>query len=368
MNNIEEVFDLAKLDMFAKRQNAFICSVFCSLKHVFDPSVETACTDGIVLKINPQWFTERVRPMRVTVLVHETWHVVLKHPLRRGDRDPKIWNYACDYWINNMMDDAGYVFEMGLINHDYDGMSVPEIYDILMQQASQLPPNPMDGDIAPAPSTEEEKQKVETLIDSMLIKASMAAKMSGQAGSIPGEVDLYLEELLNPKLPWNVILRDYVNEITKNDYSWSKFNRRYLPDFYLPSLNDNGLDHILFYTDLSGSVTDEQVRVYISEIYAIWEQLKPKRITLCTFDTAIRNEYEIEDGFDLSTLKFTGRGGTSLYPVMAHAKEHKPNLIVVFSDLDCTPMTEVPNHEVIWVCLDNPQGKVNFGKLIHVKS
>jgi predicted metal-dependent peptidase len=365
--DITKALDLAKVDLFARKQNVFICSIFCSLQLKISDEVPTACTDGTDIKINPDFFMGLPRPVRVTLLAHETWHVALKHVLRLGGRDPKIWNIACDYYINNMLDDSGYTFDGvdGYLDHQYDGLSAPEIYQKLIQNG-QEPQKSFGQDLVPAPAGTEDA--LDTKIDSMLIRGCIAAQQSNQFGSVPNNIKAYIDELLNPKLPWNDILRNFVNEMTRNDYTWAKPNKRYLPDIYLPSLNSEGLEHIIFYTDISGSVTDAQFGVYISEIHAIKTTLTPKRITVCTFDTEIHDVHELEEGDDITQCNFHGRGGTSLDCVYEHAKKEKPELIVIFSDLDCRPMDEPPAPNVIWVCLDNPGKEVKFGQLIHVNS
>ena len=365
--DLERIYDLAKIDFFAKKGTAFITSVFCSLQHSWCNDIPTADVDGLNLRINPEFFMAQPRQIRVTLLAHETWHVVLKHPTRHEGRDPKIWNYACDFFINNQLDSEGYVIGPGwLVNHDYDGMNVYEIYNELMKIAEQLPPNPMAGDINP-PSADKEEE-VDAQIDNMLIRGVITAKQRGQAGSVPGDIQAYLDELLNPKLPWNYILRDFINEMAKDDYSWKKLNKRFFPDIMLPSLNSESLAHIIFYNDISCSVTDAQFNVYISEMHAIQQMLTPEKMSIVTFDTRIHDEYEVTPDMDIKSLTFTGRGGTSLDCVLAHAKKHKPTIMVVFSDLECAPMKEQPADFVIWVCLDNPSATVPFGQLIHIKS
>lgn len=362
----DKALDIAKVDMFARKQNTFVCSMFCSLELYWKEDIPTAATNGLKMWINPEFFMSLSRPMRVTLLAHETWHVALKHMMRIGARDHMIWNYACDYYINNMLHDAGYPMDLGLLDHQYDGLSAPQIYDRLIQNGQQ-PEKSFGSDLQAAPDGESTEAQ-ETKIDSMLIRSSIAAQQRGQAGSIPSEIRAYLDELLNPKVPWNDILRNYVNEMTRNDYSWKKCNKRFLPEVYLPSLNSEGLEHIIFYTDISGSVSDAQFNVYISEINAIKTNLNPKKITICTFDTQIHDIHELEENGDVRDCDFHGRGGTSLECVYEHALKEKPELIIVFSDLDCYPMREAPVPNVIWVCLDNPGKTVEFGHLIHVAS
>ena len=39
---------------------------------------------------------------RLFVILHELWHVAKLHSIRRESRDPRLWNIACDYHINNL--------------------------------------------------------------------------------------------------------------------------------------------------------------------------------------------------------------------------------------------------------------------------
>src|SRR5688572_8159858 len=60
----------------------------------------TFCTDGVYLWFNPD-FSKDLNDIQLrTVLIHEVIHPMLLHIFRRGDRDPVIWNIACDYHVN----------------------------------------------------------------------------------------------------------------------------------------------------------------------------------------------------------------------------------------------------------------------------
>src|SRR5215469_17871986 len=60
-------------------------------------SIATMATDGVSLLYNPQ-FVETLNAAELAgVLAHEVMHPALQHHTRRGDRDKKGWNIACDY-------------------------------------------------------------------------------------------------------------------------------------------------------------------------------------------------------------------------------------------------------------------------------
>ena len=69
------------------------------------PEIGTAATDGKHLWYAPD-FIDRLDTKQVEfLLAHEVLHVAFEHMLRRGDRDPQGWNVACDYAINQILDD-----------------------------------------------------------------------------------------------------------------------------------------------------------------------------------------------------------------------------------------------------------------------
>ena len=73
----------------------FLASLLCNLELHWDEKIPTACTNGKFLKWNPEWFMELPIKTRTAVMLHELWHVARLHMIRRGQRDPKLWNIAC---------------------------------------------------------------------------------------------------------------------------------------------------------------------------------------------------------------------------------------------------------------------------------
>ena len=70
-------------------------------------SIATMATDGVSLYFNPQ-FVETLSAAEIAgTLAHEVMHPALQHHIRRGGRNPRRWNMACDYAINPMLVDAG---------------------------------------------------------------------------------------------------------------------------------------------------------------------------------------------------------------------------------------------------------------------
>jgi len=379
--------DRTKSHVFRDKNAGFLGALMCYLNFVWDESLPTAATDGINFYWNPNWFLSLVPDARKTVLMHELWHVAFLHMIRLGDRDHLIFNYACDIVINNMLENEGYSFkgiEDCWKDQSYGEQSAEEIYDQLRQKQLHPPcsnpfgntgkgtldpngkpiPGDHQGDMR-QPSAGQTQQAVNNVI-----QAAHSARMSNQAGSIPGEVEKTLKQFLAPIIPWETALHRFFQDLSETDFSWQVRDRRY-SDVYLPGeIEDQGrLEHLVYYLDVSGSVTDAQVIRFNSEVKYIKDTYNPKKLTLVQFDTRITWEKTFleEDPFD--ELVVIGRGGTDLRPVRAHMIEHQPTAAIVFSDLYCEPMERLPTDTpIIWVAIANRSAQVLFGEVIHIKA
>ena len=354
--------------------STFLSTLYCGMRRVIDRSIPTACTNGHTIRFNPDWYCPLSPPMRLTVLAHELWHVAFQHILRVGDRHRRRWNAACDYAINWMLHEHGFQFDrdakgkvIGLLDKRFADMSAEQIYKILDEEKSEIPlPFGEDFEVLDAGADDD----VSTDIVRNIVRAVTMARMSGEAGKLPGDLVTELDRLLNPQLPWEILLRRWLDEFGPFGYDWRRPSRRHAAsELYLPSSGSDGrLSRLLWGFDTSGSMRDSQVRVCVSEMAGAKERLRPRHMTVVNFDTKIQGTWEFGEEDELQRLKFTGRGGTNLQPLWDLATQLKPKAMVVLSDLCCTIPPPIPGVEVLWVCLDNPGRKVDYGHIIHVDS
>jgi predicted metal-dependent peptidase len=362
-------FDRTKSKLFIGSNAAFFGSILCSMEFIWMPEIPTACTDGVFLGWNPYWFLKLPKNTRVTVLMHEIWHVGRLHGLRRGTRDPEYWNYACDIWINNQLEKEKYSFETVedcWKNPYYLGWVEEDIYDDLVK--NQIPPPPGgtwgmgDCDLK-EPNGDTQAKNLNTVV-----KALHTAKASG-AGSLPGDTEIIIRKFLEPVVPWNILLLGFFNDLLDEDYTWARPNRRH-SDIYLPSrfTDDGRLEHLCYYLDVSGSISRQDVIRFNSEVKHIWETFKPLKLTMILFDTEIQKTIQFTEGDLFNEIQVTAGGGTSFICVREHMMETRPTAAIIFTDLDCTPMCpldyDVP---VIWVATRATGRTVPFGKLIHIR-
>lgn len=375
MAEANKALDKAKVTLMTVKNSTFITSILWSLKFSWNSSIPTARTDGLTLEVNPEWFMGLTPGARVGLLAHESWHPALEHPIRGIGFDHRIYNIAADYVINIMLEDAGYELPpQGYVDAKYRNMTTEQVYNIIYSDEKENPssdfnPDIQMGDGGDSPSGGGASELQEQL-DSILVKAALEAEMAGeslQAGNIPSDVLRRIEELTNPKLPWETILLNYANTYAKTEYSFSRPKKKFMPDFYLPALSGTTINHIAGAADSSGSVNDAEFTSFLQQVETILSLAKPNRVTIMDFDTKVKSINHITQPSELWDLKFKGYGGTDLKPVFEEARKLNPDLFIVFSDLHCKPIKKETPFPVIWVVVNNPNAKVNFGHKIDIE-
>ena len=352
----------AKIQLMSRRDTAFFTTILFSLVHLWDNNIPTACTNGKYIKFNTKFFMNLDSEERLFLLIHEALHVAFLHMVRLMNRDPGVWNSAADYVINAMLIERGFKMPTdGLYDPQYSGMSVEAVYNILINKPKQPIPWP---DLEASPDDVDIAQDVQDI----LVRAAIQSKAQGDSiGTIPGEIQIFLDNLLKPKLPWHRILQKWLQAKVKNDYSFRKPNRRYFPQHYLPSMFSESIIDLSIFVDASGSVTDNHFSSFVSETASIFKMMKPETITLGQFDVGIRSVEKIKSINALRNIKFTGRGGTNISPVLNWIDTNKPQVILIFTDGEFRFPKGVtkPKSSVIWIIHNDPAFIAPFGKVIH---
>ena len=356
--------DKAKIRLMSSPDSVFITTVCLSMRHVWSYEVPTAAVDGNTIWFNPDFWIALDKDEQFFLLQHETWHPCFMHMVRRGTRDPRKYNIAGDHVINLMLlARGGKMPKGGLADPQYTGMDTDQIYDLLPDDPQMDCPH--IGDIKEASgSTMEESEKA---LEDLLIRAAIQSKSSSdKPGTIPGIIQIFLDSLLNPKLPWHRILHKYFQARNKSDYTYRKFNRRFFPKYYLPTLDGEALMEVTIAVDASGSVSTADFSQFVAEIADIMRRFKPSKITIITFDYGIRSVDVVTDVQSLMNVKFTGRGGTAIEPVLDWVKDNKPTVLLVFTDGEFRFHKPDPpkKTDVVWLIHGGHKFQAPFGKTI----
>lgn len=317
----------------------------------------TLATDGRFFYYNSEFVNSLSVKQTEFGFGHEVLHNVYEHcglDGRCGSRDPKLFNFACDYAVNQDLMDQKIGEKITqiqiLLDAKYKGMSAEEIYDLLYQNASKLDIDKMlkqmldehlDGEAAdgkgtatgrPTYSEAERKQIRDDVKEAML-----SAAQSCSAGALPDGVKRIIGAMTEPKMNWKELLQQQILSTIKNDYTWMKSSRRsWHMDAILPGQSNAEMIDICISVDLSGSISNAQCSDFFAEIHGIMELYNSFKIHVWTFDTEVYNPAVFtQDNMDeLLTYQPQGGGGTLFEANWEFMKEHniEPKKFIMFTD------------------------------------
>lgn len=349
---VEDKLRYAKVQLMTK--SVFLSTICLRLRHKLSDSIPTAGTNGLNILYNPEFINKLTTEELTGLMAHEVWHVAYQHLIRIGTRDKQLWNVAGDYVINYMLREANFSLpEGGLYDSKYKDMTTEQVYDIIYENADEIPPN-YSGDLLDNGADGESSISDTDLRDkltSIIVQAQTQSMMAKKSqGEIPGEIARMIDDLINPKLNWKQLLDRYVSERTKHDYSWIRPNKRFMPDHYLPSMYSETIGNITIAIDTSGSVSDEELHELLSEVQGIRDTYKPQELVVIDCDYEIHNVFKIDEYTDILSLEFTGGGGTSFEPVFNYCRDNVPNVLIYFTDLYADQIEDNVEYDVLWIC------------------
>lgn len=315
----------------------------------------TACTDGRVIVINQSFLDTLTVPKVVFLLAHEAGHIAMHHALRLRGRNPVLWNTACDYAINHLLVEDGLEFiGEGRLDPEYSG-SAEANYDKLLRNPPQSQEGGIGPDLIDPHLTEVEAQAVAQQVCAVVAQAATMARLQGKLS--PG-LARFVGDLLNAKVPWQDVLREFMLDTIAAEESWARRNRRY--DAYMPSRHSTALDSVGVILDTSGSICGEVLTAMLSEVRAIAEMTCPASMRIMCADTAVVTDQLIEAGQPFE-VEVKGGGGTDMRVPLERMGEHSPDVVILITD-GYTPWPDCePDYPLIVCCttdVDVPVGWV----------
>ena len=323
------------------------------------------------LTINEDFWSGLSELQMLGLLKHELLHIAFGHLTTYFKfSDKRLANVAMDMEINQYIE-ASWLPEGGINIDDYAELNLERkagsryYYDQLKQlqdkknkdgtcgnePMDQLLDNIESGNI-PDHSTWDEFENLteaeQKLIEKQLQKLLSDAKEQTlkKRGNVPGEIEgvIVVEEIVAPKFDWRGFIRRFTGVSTKvfTKKIRRKENRRFSDN---PGLKVKMRQHMLLAIDTSGSVSDDELREFMSEIYHIYKC--GVDITVVQCDTMIKSIEPYTGKFEMAVQ---GRGGTEFDPVLEYfnANLKKYTSLVYFTDGECWTHVR-PKGNVLWV-------------------
>jgi predicted metal-dependent peptidase len=358
------------------------------------------------------------------LIMHEVGHKMLQHLTTWSElheQDPDCANRACDYylnlWLTNDYGGDGWIVmpKGGMLDERFAGMNSKQIYKLLRKEQEQedeeggsdteqgeSEPSDgeqgMDGEGQPSKSKQKDKQQgfdehdwegaqelskqeqeeLAQEIDTALRETELMASKNGTGGS------RVIKDILQSKVRWEDELREILTAMCPGtEYqTWARPNRRFMgqqvevggvmEDVYLPSTYSQTIKEMVIAIDMSGSIGDSLVAVFLGEVAKIATAIKPEAVRVIYWDTSVCSE-EIYKGSDVQDIvkctKPKGGGGTDVNCVTQYMQQFgiKPEVAIVLTDGDLYAGWGTWPCPVVWAIADNPSACPTVGRTVHVE-
>lgn len=338
-------------------------SIFLPLQLVADDSVGMMATDGKVVLYSPSGIQdmynevglEETRFRLFAILLHEGLHVMWKHHIRRGDRDPDGWNIATDYVINYELvrileNDYGYrTLDMirnmnALYDKQYGQMSAEKVFALLRKEKDEdgktkyfkpqggqqsgddgssnggddnqdgedkeLSADSFGGEVLDLPVDEDGgvsqsdidqaiKEEDERITDA-IIQADLIEKANGDGSGVGLMSNARKSAQQNP-ISWTDVISQHLTAFFEGDErSYRRYERRYLAqDIYLPSKKPMESGTLAIGIDISGSVSLEERQIFVKNIQAITDEFPNiQTIKICYINSRVQTLNSDDDLYE----------------------------------------------------------------------
>jgi predicted metal-dependent peptidase len=345
--------------------------------------------------------TEFVKTLSVKKLeflfAHEICHAIFDHFGRCGSRDRQLSNIAQDYAVNQILVDERIGEKITEVQICYDpkyrGMAWEEIYDILYEKAEKISMPELlkqlgdlldehingdqgaggkDGDKGdkqgngPGPISKEDLQKIKDEIKQAMIQSAAA---SG-AGKVPAGIMRMIKDMTEPKISWRQLIRQEIQSIVRNDYSFSRPNRKaWHSGAILPGMKNDTTIDVAIAIDMSGSIGTEDATTFLSEVKGIMDQYEDFTIHLWCFDTEIYNYQKIsqDNSHELLEYEPQGGGGTDFeinFQFMLDNGIEAKKFIMFTDGYPCGTWGPEDQVDTIFICKGNKSAEAPFGQTV----
>lgn len=429
-SRLEELKENARGILAELRRNMIYRYPFCGsvsmsmdLVPTHDIRLPTAATDGTQIYFDIEFLASLKPDERMFVFCHEVWHAIMLHLVRRGGRDPKLFNIATDIEVNQLLRKDGLTPAPHACLPEVYGfapdLSAEEYYELLLKRNKRIGSNGdgssstgagnesgskygslsgqfdvhvYEGDPVSEEASEEledkygklgidpdycpkaERNAVEKIRETAI---SVAQQIERSQGTLPAHILNVVGGLLEPEVAWQELLAKFITRAHLGDSRvWTPPNRRHVyKKLYLQSRRGNKLK-VAIGIDTSGS-TSSDIPKFLAEVDSLVKSFGRYELHYVECDAAVSkyevydesNPLEISQNYDV-----TGGGGTILKPIFEKLEYEQADVdcCVVFTDGYCDNFEaeEAPPYPVMWViCKDgtNDYSNFKFGEVLKLK-
>ena len=319
-----------------------------------DEQIQTAQTDGREIRYNPAFFATLSEGERNYVLMHEVMHILLLHWKRHADRDAGLWNVACDFVVNQILDRMKWDTNRYRIafsrpkegcflddNNQWQRSAEEHYAELLKKNKGRKRLQGYKGELkGRAPGdllctevlSEGDTQLIEQSIR-QLVRETIKRRGTGGSGYFPRELLLMGK---SKRLPWNTLLYEFLQQREDEESSYLTPERKYIHmDLIIPGVGrtEDELEDIWAFVDSSGSISDDELGQFLTQLCRIAGEFHC-RFNIAYWDTEVTDVYRNVRREKIAECKPNHSGGTDINCVYKYiqANRIKPGVMLILTD------------------------------------
>jgi predicted metal-dependent peptidase len=364
----------------------------------------------VTLFINEKFFLQELTTFssRVAVIKHETLHILFKHLFRFDKKkyDSKLFNIAADLVVNQFIGKwklptnaitLSSFQDLDLVKNESVEYYYKQIFDLKKQidknNRTNSSPSEQNNNAEDSFPTESAKtlqeilkngthsdhskwgwaednlksSHAETELDRLIVQAKERTSINDYhllPIEIKDSIGLIIEKR-NPKVNWKRALKIFTSSSRKTRvrFTSKRVSKRYGTR---PGLKIQRNQKIAVAVDTSGSISEDNLKLFFNEIHSIWRNGAEIEVIEC--DSKVQQTYNYKGKFpDI----IHGRGWTDFNPVFDYINRDKSNIYdgcIYLTDGEANAPQIKPKCNVFWVITSD--GKIGshlkFGRVVQM--
>ena len=354
---------LNKYKTYIRINDPFFASLMSNITFEIEDSSSMVMATNCINKIyySPSVLEEWTDANTIFVIRHELCHKAYMHNLAYKDVEyPKLLNCAQDFIINNALMSTAQAEIHPKHKKFYEKLNFKHItFDMLIDaivnkteltQDSKKPNILLDNTLHDLSSVEIynkiiEKLESEDALDSGTIGKVVVGSGFGdiedddspcdksteisQKGDVLAAIEVaksigktsnpiiqHLEEMLEPQVDWKSVVQNWMNRTFEPDVSIQ--TPHYLSQslgVFIRGVEPRVGGAFAFVCDQSGSMSNEERRICMTELHTFWKNLDLERLEFICFDSTVTQHQTFEYDDDFEPV-FKGSGGTCVAPAI----------------------------------------------------
>ena len=354
---------IEKLKATLLLEQPYFGQIALGLKVKLNENIQAFSTSNNTFEYNDDFINTLSDEELIFTLTNASMHYALGYEKRQANRIIWLWKLAQDYAINSLLVKNNLIAPL-VVNHNirFDNLNAENIYEILKDEIDDQ--QDLKDNLE---HINKDIQNQDTSIDenSDLQNATIIQKAK-KYGDLPLDIEILVPNIYEHQISWRDELYEIINHTMKFDYTLIPPNKRYAQyGIALPSLSGN-LVKIVIAIDSSGSIDDNTLDMFLSEVESIMASFSTFEIDLIVADAKIQSHTVLYPSDSISR-NIKGGGGTNFEVVFEYIHHHidEVNLFLYFTDGNGKMPKDIYDFETTWIL--SKKNEVPFGNKIYLR-